>query len=169
MSTPSPAWWATRRSVLRHRRRAGHHPRTADPVGAPSTLAAAPPRRGRGRAAHRGAPTPASAWRGRRSFHDYPGRRWGLQNDGGFNLLTAPNSVWAIGPSRRSACSTAAAAGRGRPRPRQLDQAAADYRATVLRAFQQVEDQLALSNRLADAAREEALAVEAAKRTEALA
>ena len=94
----------------------------------------------------------------------------GFQNDGGFNLLTAPNNIWAIGPSlaftvfdggRRKAGVDIARA--------KFDQAAADYRGTVLKAFQQVEDQLALANRLADAAREETAAVDAAKRTEELA
>ena len=94
----------------------------------------------------------------------------GFQNDGGFNLLTAPNNIWAIGPAlaftvfdggRRKAGVDIARA--------KFDEAAANYRDTVLRAFQQVEDQLALSNQLAVAASEQAVAVEAAKRTENLA
>jgi NodT family efflux transporter outer membrane factor (OMF) lipoprotein len=94
----------------------------------------------------------------------------GYQDAGGINLLQAPNSYWTLGPSfvgplfdagRRKAATRAAEA--------QFAQAAADYRQTVLAAFQNVEDQLALNNQLADEADEQQLAVKAAQKTQDLA
>ncbi len=78
---------------------------------------------------------------------------------------------WAIGPiaanlpifdggARRAGVDVARA---------QFEQAAASYRLTVLTAFQDVEDQLALSNRLAVAADRQEEAVTAATRTNQLA
>ena len=94
----------------------------------------------------------------------------GLQDAGGVNLLQAPNSYWTLGPTlvaplfdggRRKAQTRFAEA--------QFAQAAADYKQTVLGAFQNVEDQLALNNQLADEADEQALAVAAAVKTQDLA
>ena len=94
----------------------------------------------------------------------------GFQDAGGVNLLQAPNSYWTLGPSlvaplfdggRRKAQTRFAEA--------QFAQAAADYKQTVLGAFQNVEDQLALNNQLADEADEQALAVAAAVKTQDLA
>lgn len=69
----------------------------------------------------------------------------GYQSTMGGGLLTAPNTFWSIGPAalltlfdagRREAVVERAKA--------QTDEAAAQYRATVLRAFAEVEDNLAL-------------------------
>jgi NodT family efflux transporter outer membrane factor (OMF) lipoprotein len=93
----------------------------------------------------------------------------GFQNTGQASLLTAPNLFWSVGPSLAMTIFDAGA------HQAELDiakaehnQAADEYRAQVLQAFQDVEDNLALLNHLADAAREEADAVQSANRTEAL-
>ena len=94
----------------------------------------------------------------------------GFQDAGGVNLLQASNGWWALGPS---VAQTLFDGGRRKAGVRaardQFDEAAASYRSTVLAAFQQVEDNLALCNKLADEAREQAAAVEAARKSEDLA
>ena len=94
----------------------------------------------------------------------------GFQSAGGINLLQAANSWWTLGPSAALAVFDG---GRHKAVVRQahdqFDEASANYRAVVLAAFQQVEDNLTLCNKLADEAREEDEAVQAARRTEALA
>jgi multidrug efflux system outer membrane protein len=94
----------------------------------------------------------------------------GYQTAGGINLLNAANSWWTLGPAaavavfdggRRKAVVREARA--------QFNEASANYRSTVLTAFQQVEDNMTLCNKLADEGREQAAAVAAAQRTEALA
>ena len=94
----------------------------------------------------------------------------GYQNTGGANLISAPNSVWSIGPSlamtlfdggRRKALTAAARAN--------FDATAAAYRSSVLQAFQEVEDGLSLENQLAGEAKSEDAAIAAAREAEALA
>jgi NodT family efflux transporter outer membrane factor (OMF) lipoprotein len=94
----------------------------------------------------------------------------GFQNTGGPNLLSAPNSYWGIGPQllftifdagRRHAQEDVAKA--------QYDQAAAAYRGQVLQAFQDVEDALALENKLAAEAVDQGQAVQAAEEAQAIA
>jgi NodT family efflux transporter outer membrane factor (OMF) lipoprotein len=94
----------------------------------------------------------------------------GFQNTGNDGLFTAPDAFWALGPSmaltvfdagRHEGQLAIAKAGNSA--------AAAAYRAAVLRAFQDVEDNLALLARLSDEASAEARSVTAATRTQDLA
>jgi NodT family efflux transporter outer membrane factor (OMF) lipoprotein len=90
----------------------------------------------------------------------------GFQSTSVSNLLSAPSSFWALGPSallsvldgglRRAQVAQARAS---------FDAAAANYRGTAIAAFQQVEDSLAALNHYHDAGVEEKAAVEAAQRT----
>jgi NodT family efflux transporter outer membrane factor (OMF) lipoprotein len=82
------------------------------------------------------------------------------------SLLSASSSYWLVGPQlamvlldggRRAAGVAAARA--------QFDQVSGAYRGTVLAAFQQVEDNLALLNHLAVETQQEQGALEAARRT----
>lgn len=93
------------------------------------------------------------------------GGQIGLQSGDLSRLVAAPNLFWALGPSlaatlfdggrRRAEVARAEAS---------LQEAGAQYRGTVLTAFQQVEDQLALLARLGEAADDEARAVAASTR-----
>jgi NodT family efflux transporter outer membrane factor (OMF) lipoprotein len=90
----------------------------------------------------------------------------GFQSTSVSNLLSAPSSFWALGPSallsvldgglRRAQVAQARAS---------FDASAANYRGTAIAAFQQVEDSLAALNHYHDAGAEEKAAVEAAQRT----
>ena len=94
----------------------------------------------------------------------------GFQNTGGDPLFAAPNAFWALGPSlaltlfdgglHEGQLAVAKAANAG---------AAAVYRATVLQAFEDVEDNLVLLNRLAEEANAKASSVQAATHTRDLA
>jgi NodT family efflux transporter outer membrane factor (OMF) lipoprotein len=94
------------------------------------------------------------------------GAQGGVQSNTFSNWLSAPSSFWAIGPNallsvfdgglRRAQVAQARAV---------FDVSAANYRGTVVSAFQQVEDSLASLNHYHDAALEEKAAVEAAQHT----
>ena len=94
------------------------------------------------------------------------GAQGGWQNTGGNNLLTSPDSFWTVGPQvaltlfdggRRRAVVAASKAA--------FNLVSAQYRSTVLTAFQQVEDQMALANHYAAEQVDEAAAVKAAQAT----
>lgn len=90
----------------------------------------------------------------------------GFQSNAASNWLSAPSAFWAIGPNallsvfdgglRRAQVDQARAG---------FDAAAANYRGTVVSAFQQVEDSLATLNHYHDAAMEEQAAVDSAQRS----
>ena len=89
--------------------------------------------------------------------------------DSGFNLISLPNAVWSIGSQ------IALPLFEGGLRKAELDYAKSSYaqtrdryRATVLAAFQQVEDQLALNDQLARQAALDQQAAEASSKAQAL-
>lgn len=94
------------------------------------------------------------------------GAQGGFQSTSASNWLAAPSSLWAIGPDallsvfdgglRRAQVAQARA---------EFDASAANYRSTVVSAFQQVEDSLATLNHYHDAARDETAAVDSAQRS----
>jgi NodT family efflux transporter outer membrane factor (OMF) lipoprotein len=94
------------------------------------------------------------------------GAQGGFQSTAFSNWLSAPSSFWALGPNallsvfdgglRRAQVAQARA---------EFDASAANYRSTVVGAFQQVEDSLATLNHYHDAAVDEKAAVDAAQRT----
>src|SRR5216684_8176484 len=94
------------------------------------------------------------------------GAQGGFQSTSPSNWLSAPSSFWAIGPNallsvfdgglRRAQVAQARA---------EFDFSAANYRSTVVSAFQQVEDSLATLNHYHDAAVDEKAAVDSAQRT----
>ena len=94
------------------------------------------------------------------------GAQGGFQSNAVSNWLSAPSAFWAIGPNallsvfdgglRRAQVAQARA---------EFDASAANYRSTVVSAFQQVEDSLATLNHYHDAAVDEKAAVDAAQRT----
>lgn len=97
------------------------------------------------------------------------GANGGFQNTGIGGLLTAPNLFWSVGPStvltlfdggRRRAHVAIARAN--------WTQATADYRGRVLKAFQEVEDNLARLHLYGVEAEAEARAVDQASQTEQL-
>ncbi len=94
----------------------------------------------------------------------------GWQSDGGVDLFSAPNAVWLLAPQLAGSIFDAGKRKAGVEAARAAHaQAAENYRAVVLAAFRNVEDQMALSNRLADEAKDQDDAMASAKRTEELA
>jgi NodT family efflux transporter outer membrane factor (OMF) lipoprotein len=90
----------------------------------------------------------------------------GWQTAGGINLLQAPNTFWMIGPELVGAIFDGGRRAAGvRASRAQFDQASASYRGVVLNAFREVEDQMALANRLAVEAKDQEDAVTAARRS----
>ena len=94
----------------------------------------------------------------------------GFQNAGGNSLISAPNAMWSLGPAL---AFTLFAGGRRHAELQRarayFNETSAAYRAQVLRAFQDVEDNLALLNQLAIESASEEEGLTAARRTEALA
>jgi multidrug efflux system outer membrane protein len=90
----------------------------------------------------------------------------GWQNAGGGSLLTAPNTFWLLGPQLAGAIFDGGRRAAGvRVSKAAFEEASANYRETVLNAFRDVEDQMALANRLAVEAKDANDAVTAAERT----
>ena len=91
---------------------------------------------------------------------------YGYESNRSAQWLTAPNAVWSVGPSLLFELLDA---GRRRAQVAQaraeLDEAGALYRGTVLRAFQEVEDSLALLHHYGMAAQAERSAVASAQRS----
>ncbi len=95
----------------------------------------------------------------------------GFQSSGGgINLFDGPNAMWAVGPALavtlfdgglRRAASKAAMD--------HFDVTSAEYRSVVLQAFREVQDNLVLSNDLADEEAQQQQAVQSAEHTEDLA
>jgi len=90
---------------------------------------------------------------------------------GGTNLLGASNGFWALGPLSAALAIFDGGARRARVRisRAQYDEAAANYRATVLGAFREVEDDLARARNLVAQEADQQAATRAAERTSALA
>ena len=78
---------------------------------------------------------------------------YGYQSSSLFNLLTAPNSFWSIGPSLAMPLFNGGAlSAQKKAAVAVYDNSVATYRQTVLAAFQGVEDNLAALHQLADEA-----------------
>jgi NodT family efflux transporter outer membrane factor (OMF) lipoprotein len=90
----------------------------------------------------------------------------GVESTSFSNWLSAPSTFWAIGPN---ALLSVFDGGLHKAQVAQaraeFDASAANYRGTVVSAFQQVEDSLATLNYDSEAARQEKAAVDAAQRT----
>ncbi len=94
----------------------------------------------------------------------------GFQGTGNDALFTAPDAFWALGPSMAlTLFDNGRHEGQLAVAKASNSNAAAAYRATVLKAFQEVEDNLALLNHFAEAADARTSSVKAATRSQDLA
>nr|WP_322093088.1 efflux transporter outer membrane subunit [Paraburkholderia bannensis] len=90
----------------------------------------------------------------------------GFQSDTFSPWLAAPNEMWSIGPTLvQTIFDGGLRKAKVREARAKLDENGANYKATVLNAFQQVEDNLALLHHLGDEAQREDEALTAAQRT----
>ncbi len=88
----------------------------------------------------------------------------GWQNTGNGSLLSAGNRMWALGPlASLNLFDGGLLRAKERKAQAEFDEAAGQYRATVLNAFQQVEDNLSLLTNLSREAHDEDAAADAAK------
>jgi len=98
------------------------------------------------------------------------GADYGWQDAGGTSLLTAANRLWALGPiAALSVFDGGLRHAKEREAKAHFDESAADYRRTVLTAFQQVRDNLALLQHLGDEATQEQQAADAAHESQDIA
>jgi multidrug efflux system outer membrane protein len=94
----------------------------------------------------------------------------GWQNTGNGSLLTAGNRMWALGPTAvLSIFDGGLRHAREREARAAFDEAAGQYRQTVLNAFQQVEDNLSLLTNLSGEAHDEDAAAAAAQQSQQIA
>jgi NodT family efflux transporter outer membrane factor (OMF) lipoprotein len=90
----------------------------------------------------------------------------GWQNTGNGSLLTAGNRMWALGPvAALSLFDGGLRHAKEREARAAFDEAAGQYRQTVLNAFQQVEDNLSLLTNLSSEAHDEDAAANAAQQS----
>jgi multidrug efflux system outer membrane protein len=88
----------------------------------------------------------------------------GWQDTGNGTLLSAGNRMWALGPlASLNIFNGGLLRAKERKARAEFDEAAGQYRATVLNAFQQVEDNLSLLTNLSGEAHDEDTAADAAK------
>jgi multidrug efflux system outer membrane protein len=99
------------------------------------------------------------------------GASGGYEATQGHNLLSASSGFWALGPigAALTLFDGGARAAQVKVSRAEFDEAAANYRSTVLTAFREVEDDLALSRQLAAQEQDQQQAVSAAEHTRDLA
>ena len=99
------------------------------------------------------------------------GAAGGFEATQGHNLLAASSGFWALGPvgAALTLFDGGARAAQVRASRAEFDEAAANYRGTVLTAFREVEDDLALGRQLAAQEQDQQQAVRAAEHTRDLA
>ncbi|MDF4005027.1 efflux transporter outer membrane subunit [Luteibacter sp. PPL552] len=98
------------------------------------------------------------------------GAAFGWQDMGHGGLLAASNTFWSLGPAAAlNLFDGGLRRGRDAEAKAEFAAASGQYRAVVLRAFQQVEDNLSLLHDLGREAKEETAAADAGKQSQALA